>query len=83
MVNLHIYLEDVLTMQPLTHIVSYYAKININDHFFWQVRGLYKGMSSPMSGVAVVNAIIFGVHGNMSKQMKEPDSIKYDCFQTL
>ncbi|KAK4315013.1 hypothetical protein Pmani_013737 [Petrolisthes manimaculis] len=40
------------------------------------VRGLYKGMSSPMAGVAFVNAIIFGVHGNMSKHMKEPDSIK-------
>ncbi|XP_045605309.1 mitochondrial basic amino acids transporter [Procambarus clarkii] len=39
------------------------------------VRGLYKGMSSPMAGVAVVNAIVFGVHGNMTKHQKNPNSL--------
>ncbi|XP_064119933.1 mitochondrial basic amino acids transporter-like [Macrobrachium nipponense] len=40
------------------------------------VRGLYKGMSSPMAGVAVVNAIVFGVQGNMARYMKNPDSLR-------
>lgn len=40
------------------------------------VRGLYKGMSSPMAGVAFVNAIVFGVHGNMSKHIKDPESLR-------
>ncbi|KAG7169637.1 Mitochondrial basic amino acids transporter-like, partial [Homarus americanus] len=40
------------------------------------VRGLYKGMSSPMAGVSIVNAIVFGVHGNMTKHMKDPDSLR-------
>ncbi|KAL7629999.1 UNVERIFIED_CONTAM: hypothetical protein RMT77_019881 [Armadillidium vulgare] len=38
-------------------------------------RGLYKGMSSPMAGVSLVNAIIFGVHGNIMKKVKDPSSI--------
>ncbi|GAB6020328.1 hypothetical protein CHUAL_003041 [Chamberlinius hualienensis] len=29
--------------------------------------GLYKGMTSPMAGVAVVNAIAFGVYGNVQR----------------
>ncbi|KAK7074734.1 hypothetical protein SK128_021830 [Halocaridina rubra] len=40
------------------------------------VRGLYKGMSSPMAGVAVINAIVFGVQGNMARHMKDPDSLR-------
>lgn len=39
-------------------------------------RGLYKGMSSPMAGVSLVNAIIFGVHGNIMKKVKDPSSIR-------
>ncbi|XP_063595922.1 mitochondrial basic amino acids transporter-like [Penaeus indicus] len=40
------------------------------------IRGLFKGMSSPMAGVAVVNAIIFGVQGNVSRHMKDPDALR-------
>ncbi|KAG0718752.1 Mitochondrial basic amino acids transporter [Chionoecetes opilio] len=40
------------------------------------LRGLYKGMSSPMAGVAFVNAIVFGVHGNMVKHIQNPDSLR-------
>lgn len=39
------------------------------------VRGLYKGMSSPMAGVAAVNAILFGVYGNMQRRMPDPESL--------
>ncbi|XP_065331830.1 mitochondrial basic amino acids transporter-like [Cloeon dipterum] len=39
------------------------------------VRGLYKGMSSPLAGVACVNAIIFGVQGNIQRRLSNPDSL--------
>ncbi|XP_059471368.1 mitochondrial basic amino acids transporter [Neocloeon triangulifer] len=44
------------------------------------VRGLYKGMSSPLAGVAFVNAIIFGVQGNIQRRLSEPDSLKSHFF---
>ncbi|XP_012254046.2 mitochondrial basic amino acids transporter [Athalia rosae] len=37
--------------------------------------GLYRGMSSPMVGVAFVNAIIFGVYGNTQRNFSEPDAL--------
>lgn len=40
------------------------------------IAGLYRGLSSPMAGVAVVNAIIFGVYGNVQKRMSNPDSLQ-------
>lgn len=39
------------------------------------VRGLYRGMSSPMAGVAAVNAIVFGVYGNVQRNNSDPDSL--------
>lgn len=33
-------------------------------------------MSSPMVGVAAVNAIIFGVYGNIQRRLPDPDSLK-------
>ncbi|XP_033327658.2 mitochondrial basic amino acids transporter [Megalopta genalis] len=39
------------------------------------VAGLYRGMTSPMAGVAMVNAIIFGVYGQAQKHMTNPDSL--------
>nr|CAD7568960.1 unnamed protein product [Timema californicum] len=44
------------------------------------MKGLYKGMSSPMSGVALVNAIVFGVNGNVQRRMSDPDSMKSLCL---
>lgn len=40
------------------------------------IRGLYRGMSSPMAGVAAVNAIAFGVFGNVQRMTGEPNSFK-------
>lgn len=40
------------------------------------VRGMYKGMSSPMAGVAAVNGIVFGVHGNIIKRVSDPDALR-------
>jgi len=38
-------------------------------------RGLYKGMSSPLLGVAGINAITFGAYGNVLRALPNPDSI--------
>ncbi|KAF2356049.1 Mitochondrial substrate/solute carrier [Trinorchestia longiramus] len=40
------------------------------------MRGLYRGMTSPMVGVGAVNAVIFGVHGAVSKRFDDPNSLK-------
>lgn len=34
-----------------------------------KMSGLYRGMSSPMAGVALVNAVVFGVYGNAQKRL--------------
>ncbi|XP_046738832.1 mitochondrial basic amino acids transporter [Diprion similis] len=39
------------------------------------VAGLYRGMSSPMVGVAFVNAIVFGVYGNTQRQLSQPEAL--------
>jgi solute carrier family 25 carnitine/acylcarnitine transporter 20/29 len=41
------------------------------EHF----KGLYKGVSSPLASLTLVNAIVFGVHGNVVKQMKNETAI--------
>ncbi|VEN43719.1 unnamed protein product [Callosobruchus maculatus] len=40
------------------------------------VRGLYRGVYSPLMGVAGVNAIVFGVYGTCLRNMSDPDSLK-------
>lgn len=40
-----------------------------------QVFGLYKGMASPLYGLAAINAIVFGVQRNVQRKMKNPDSL--------
>lgn len=37
-------------------------------------RGLYRGMSSPMLGTSAINAIVFGVYGNVQRFSSNPDS---------
>lgn len=39
------------------------------------VKGLYRGMSSPLLGVAGINAITFGVNAQVLKNLSDPDSI--------
>lgn len=39
------------------------------------IRGLYRGMSSPMAGVAAVNAIAFGVYGNVQRMTGDPNGL--------
>lgn len=40
------------------------------------VRGLYRGLSSPLAGVSIVNAIVFGVYGNVQRHSADPGSIR-------
>ncbi|CAH1973481.1 unnamed protein product [Acanthoscelides obtectus] len=40
------------------------------------VRGLYRGVTSPLMGVAGVNAIVFGVYGTCLRNISDPDSLK-------
>jgi len=39
------------------------------------VKSLYKGMSSPLLGVAGINAITFGAYGCVLRELPEQDSI--------
>lgn len=39
-------------------------------------QGLFKGMSSPMVGLAAINAIVFGVYGNIMKASSSPKSLQ-------
>lgn len=40
------------------------------------VAGLYRGMSSPVAGVAVINAIIFGIYGQTQRHIPDADSLR-------
>lgn len=40
------------------------------------VAGLYKGMTSPLAGVAFINALIFGVYGNVQRSLPFPESLQ-------
>lgn len=41
-----------------------------------QARTMYKGISSPLAGVAAINAICFGVYGNVNRRLNKPDSLR-------
>lgn len=38
------------------------------------LKGIYRGVSSPLSGVAAINAVVFGVYGNSQRNFKDPNS---------
>lgn len=40
-----------------------------------RVSGLYRGITSPMGGIGFVNAIVFGVYGNVQRSRKDPESL--------
>lgn len=40
------------------------------------INGLYRGITSPLGGVALVNAIVFGVYGNIQRNVEDPNSLK-------
>lgn len=51
-------------------------------HFFEkQFRGFFKGMGSPLVGVAVVNALLFGVYGAILQAQLDHPSDKPTLWQ--
>lgn len=46
-------------------------KIVLKDSF----KGLYRGLSSPIASISVLNAIIFGVYGNVQRRTSDPESL--------
>lgn len=43
------------------------------------ITGLYRGMSSPIIGVSLINAVIFGVYGETQRHIPDPNSLT-SCF---
>lgn len=37
--------------------------------------GLYRGITSPLAGIGFVNAIVFGVYGNVQRNTSDPNSL--------
>ncbi|XP_005178048.1 mitochondrial basic amino acids transporter [Musca domestica] len=40
-----------------------------------KLSGLYRGITSPMGGIGFVNAIVFGIYGNVQRSRSDPDSL--------
>lgn len=40
------------------------------------MRGLYRGLSSPLASLAFINAIVFGVYGNAIALLGDDHSLK-------
>ena len=43
--------------------------------YLFQLLGLYKGITSPLYGLAAINCIVFGVQGNVQRRLNNPDNI--------
>ncbi|XP_043787419.1 mitochondrial basic amino acids transporter-like isoform X3 [Apis laboriosa] len=43
------------------------------------IAGVYRGMSSPIIGVSLINAVIFGVYGETQRHIPNPNSLT-SCF---
>lgn len=39
------------------------------------VKALYRGVSSPLVGLGVMNAVLFGIYGSVLRMMPDPDSL--------
>ena len=37
---------------------------------------MYRGVNSPLAGVAAINAICFGVYGNVNRRLSDPESLR-------
>ncbi|XP_055386474.1 mitochondrial basic amino acids transporter [Condylostylus longicornis] len=70
-VKVHLQTQDA--KRPLySGTFDCFKKIVAKDSF----GGLYRGITSPLSGVALVNAIVFGVYGNVQRNSNNPESLK-------
>lgn len=39
------------------------------------IGGLYRGISSPLASISVLNAIVFGVYGNVQRRTNDPNAL--------
>lgn len=75
--TIKVHLQTQNPKKPIYHGTWHCFKTIIKNE---SVRGLYKGMSSPMGGVAFVNAIAFGVHANVQRHTYDPQSLSSHCL---
>lgn len=68
-IKVHMQTQDVKNPQ-YRNMFHCMKSMIVRDSF----RGLYRGMSSPMLGISVVNAIVFGVYGNAQRISSNPNS---------
>ncbi|GAU89603.1 hypothetical protein RvY_02136 [Ramazzottius varieornatus] len=64
-------LQTQSTAAPLYNGPVHCLKTMVKQESFW---GLYKGMTSPLYGVAVTQAIVFGTYGNTMRLLGENSS---------
>lgn len=50
--------------------------ISLSHNFTLQFGALYRGLSSPLIGVSIINAVGFGVYGNVLRRLDNPSSIQ-------
>lgn len=58
-----------------TNCWTTFAKKVMRHPLYSKVSALYRGISSPLAGVAAINAIGFGVYGNVLRRLSDQDSI--------
>lgn len=62
------------------NLENLFSLISIPDHTRHQVRGLYRGLSSPLASLAFINAIVFGVYGHAIKFLGNNEHSLRDQF---
>lgn len=59
-----------MRLVPLLNLSSCSYKFTSKCYYYFnylQVKGLYKGVTSPLAGVGVINAVVFGTYGNVQR----------------
>ncbi|KNC96212.1 uncharacterized protein SPPG_08365 [Spizellomyces punctatus DAOM BR117] len=68
----------ILTVWPIVAFQSTFAKSgNAREE---RVYGLYKGMASPLVGVAVINSLLFGVYGFFLRHLGPGENAVWSIF---
>ena len=65
------YLSLALIVQFLNLTYVYRVNFILHTH----VNFLHTGVTSPLYSLAAINAIVFGVQGNVLRRMENPDSL--------
>lgn len=70
--TIKIYMQTQNSQQPIYRNSFHCFQTDIAKE---SIYGLYRGMASPMIGVSLINAIVFGVYGSAQKFSTVPNSI--------